>query len=107
MTATKLARAKGEQMGQKALDRAHKADPEWGDAVLALLKRYALNRGYKPWTSESFLTWALDRGLNEPTDRRAIGPLIKKAVRDGLIVNVGYAPTISSHGSVRATYTRA
>ena len=107
MTTTRAARSKGEEMGQMALDRAQKADPEWGDAVLALLKRYALNRGYKPWTCEDFLFWAHLRGLPSAPDNRAVGPLIAKATRDGIIKPVGFRPTVSSHGSPRRCYTRS
>lgn len=35
------ARSKGEEMGQKALDRAHKADPEFTDTFMTLLRLYA------------------------------------------------------------------
>lgn len=107
MTTTRAARSKGEEMGQKALDRAHKADPEWGDAAIALLKRYALNRGYKPWTCEEFLLWAHARGLPYPPDNRSVGPLIAKATRDSIIKPVGFRPTVSSHGSPRRCYTRS
>jgi len=106
MTATRAARSRGEEMGHKALDRATARDPEWSDSVLRLLKRYALNRGYKPWTCEEFLLWAHARGLPYPPDNRSVGPLIAKATRDGIIKPVGFRPTVSSHGSPRRCYTR-
>jgi hypothetical protein len=103
---TASARKKGGEAGNLALARAERAEPEWSDAVLHMLRWYGKIHD-KPFTAEDFLQWALARGLPEPTDRRATGPLIAKAIRDGLIVKVGYAPTVSSRGSARATYRRA
>lgn len=107
MTATRAARSKGEEMGQKALGRAERADPEFSARFMALLRMFAIQRRYRPWTAETFRLWANDRGLSQAGDARAAGPLIKKAVRDGIIKQHGFAPTVSSRGSVRATYTRA
>lgn len=107
MTATRAARSKGEEMGQKALAKTERADPEFSARFMALIRLYAIQRGYKPWTAEDMRVWAYDRGLSQAGDARAAGPLIKKAVRDGIIKQHGFAPTVSSRGSVRATYTRA
>lgn len=105
MTAKTQARAKGEAAGQRCLDRAERAEPEWSDSVLHMLRWFGKIRKV-PWTTEDFRAWAHSRGLPYPTDNRAIGPLIRKAINDGLIQPAGFAPTISSHGAVRRTYVR-
>ena len=107
MMPIKQARTLGESAGNAALAKANRRDPEFSARFMALLRQFAIQRRYRPWTAETFRLWAYDRGLSQDCDARACGPLIKKAVRDGLIVNAGYAPTVSSRGSVRATYTRA
>lgn len=106
MNAKKTARARGESAGNRCLDRAERAEPEWSDAVMHMLRWYGKIRKVA-WTTEDFRAWAHSRGLPLPTDNRAIGPLIAKATRDGLIRPVGFAATVSSHGAVRRTYVRA
>ncbi len=107
MTPLTEARTLGESAGNAALAKANRRDPEFSARFMALLRQFAIQRRYRPWTAETFRLWAYDRGLPQDCDARACGPLIKKAVRDGLIVNAGYAPTVSSRGSVRATYIRS
>ena len=107
MSAVKQARTLGESAGNAALAKANRCDPDFSARFMALIRMFAIQRRYRPWTAETFRLWAYDRGLSKDCDARASGPLIKKAVRDGLIINAGYAPTVSSRGSVRATYTRS
>lgn len=109
MTRIETARSQGQEAGQRALDRANRCDPEFSDTFMTLLRLYArlMKREGVVFTAEDFRLWAYGRGLPMAGDARAIGPLIRKAVNDGIIQRWGFAPTVSSRGSVRATYTRA
>lgn len=59
-----------------------------------------------PFTIEEFRAWAYERGLSKPADERAFGHVTKAALKAGLIVRVGYAPTSSSNGSPKPMYAR-
>lgn len=104
----KTARQLGEAAGQMALERAERADPEWGDTFMTLLRLYArkMEKTGLTFTGEEFRLWAYKRGLPLPPDARCVGPLFAKAMRDGVIRHRGFAPTISSNGSLRRAYTR-
>lgn len=101
------ARTLGESAGQAALSRANRCDPEFSDTFMTLLRLFARLRKDKPWTAEDMRLWAYARGLPMAGDARSAGPLIKKAVREGIIRAAGWAPTVSSRGSCRQTYVRA
>jgi hypothetical protein len=114
MTATQQARQIGEAEGNKAVARAERANEGWADDAATMLRfwlrlprtrlRAANGLGF---TGEEFRTWAVSHNLAVPPDNRAFGPVIAKAIRDGVIVGVGYAPTVSSRGSARRTYRAA
>lgn len=54
------------------------------------------------------MLWAYGTGkLQRPHDLRAIGGVVSRAIREGIIVPVCYAPAASSHGSPKRTYRRA
>ena len=107
MTSLTEARTLGESASNAALARANRCDPEWSDAVMTMLRLYARKMGQTPWSIETFRLWAHAHGLAYPTDNRAIGPLVRKAVQEGIIRAAGWASTISSRGSCRQTYVRA
>lgn len=107
MTAKTKARARGEVAGNRCLSKAERMSPEWSDSVITLVRLFARKMKRSAWTTEQFLVWAFAHGLQRPHDCRAVGPLIAKATRDGLIRPVGFAATVSSNGAVRRTYVRA
>lgn len=120
MTSPRSAKEGGIEAGQRAVDRTEREVPDWSEQALHYLRRFAAMCaryrkvpgmknafGIQPFTGEEFRFWAEVRGLPPPADARSYGPIIAKAIRDGLIVKVGYASTVSSNGSVRATYRRA
>ena len=107
MTSPRSAKERGIEAGQRAVDRTEReGDPNWAENATHYLRWFDRHQpGH--WTAEQFRSWAESKGLGKPADARSYGPIIAKAIRDGLIVKVGYAPTVSSNGSVRATYRRA
>jgi hypothetical protein len=108
---TKAARQRGEEAGNRAVARTEHELPDWSDQVMSYIRLYARvmwrRANHYPWTAEEFRNWAEGKGLPPPADARSYGPLIAKAIRDNIIYKWGYAPTISSNGSVRAAYRRA
>jgi hypothetical protein len=122
MTATKQARLKGEEAGSRCVASTERDVPDWGEQALHYLRWFFKIKGtprakkyqfgifkgnWCVYTAEEIRKWSYDKGLPPAKDDRAFGPVIAKAIRDGLIVKAGYAPTVSSNGSVRATYRRA
>lgn len=103
---TKAARQRGEEAGNRAVARTERDVPDWSEQALHYARWYA--RICKTsWTGEHFRLWAESKGLPLPKDARSYGPIIAKSIRDGVIERVGFAPTVSSRGSARATYRRA
>ena len=105
---TASARKKGEEAGNLALARAERAEPEWSDSFMTLLRLYArkMEKMGLTFTGEDFRLWAYKKGLSVPPDARCTGPLFSKAIRDGVITPNGFAPTVSSNGSPKRTYIR-
>jgi len=79
--------------------------PGWPDRAYGYLQRYA-GLDLEPWTIEQFRAWAIEQGLDRPAEERAYGGVTQRALRNGLIVRVGYAPAASSNGSAKALYAR-
>lgn len=104
---TASARKKGEEAGSLALARAERAEPGWAARARVFLILWTSSRyrhNAEPWTGEMFRTWAEAKGLTPPPDARSYGPVVREGIREGRITRVGFAPTVSSHGSPRATY---
>lgn len=93
--------------------------PGWSDHAMALLGRYIQARNgvwvkvlaeiqgvlwREEFTVEQFRLWAYEHGLSRPSEERCWGSVTQKALRQGLIVKVGYAAAASSNNSPKATY---
>jgi hypothetical protein len=111
MTTKTQARAKGEAAGQRCVASTERDVPDWSEQAGHYLRWFCKIRRSilfpdPAWTCEQFRSWAYSKGLPFAKDDRAFGPIIAKAIRDGLIRSAGFAPTVSSHGAVRRTYVR-
>ena len=90
---------------RSSLEHAERVIPSWADTAFALLTRFAATSA-DPFTIETFRWWAVMRGLPYPPDNRAFGGVTQRALRAGVMVRIGYAPTASSNGSPKALYAR-
>ena len=99
------ARARRDAGMQASQWRAEEEEAGW--AALAYIAMCAFaEQETQPWTCEQFRAWATQDGLADSPDSRSFGGGTQRALRAGVIVRVGYAPTASSNGSVKPLYSR-
>lgn len=78
---------------------------QWADQALHILEQYAMHS--RTFMVEDVREYAHnDCGLPLPTDGRAWGVVVQKAVRKGSIMRVGHAPMKSRncHGDHKAVW---
>jgi hypothetical protein len=75
----------------------------WADRAQMHLLRFAARRT-TPFTAEQFRLHALTHGLDAPAEMRAFGGVLLRALHNGVVTRVGFAPTAASNGSHRAQY---
>lgn len=76
-----------------ALEHAEEKVESWGDKCFELLKEYLeINR--EPFLAEYFRMWC-ETGdkIPAPPHKRAYGPILMRAAKQGMIRRQGYAPT--------------
>lgn len=85
---------------QQAEDNANRQVPDWSNDAMTYLKSFLVDQGSIPFQAEDFRIWAISKGLQEPPTWRAIGGIIVRARRDGLIkfvkIEATSAPTAHS-----------
>lgn len=103
------ARDLGHRMAQAAAERTQrKVDALWVETALTLLAAWV--RDNAGCANEEFTMEVARAGLAgrlaEPSDLRAWGHVTKAAVKRTIIMPTGRAaPAISSHGTLKPTYT--
>lgn len=105
VVALQRAAEKASQGIQSSADHAESDSPGWQDRALAYMTSFAAYAPH-PWTVETFRAWAAQRGLDKPADERAYGAVTMRALRMGVMVRVGFAPTASSHCGAKPLYAR-
>lgn len=90
---------------ERVTRKANKTSPGWTDAYYAFIRLYARNHS-KPddrYSGEDIRAEYERRGMIPPHDWRAAGGPMKRAAREGLIVDTGVrAPRRSGHGTAGA-----
>lgn len=99
-----FARNLGTEAGERCADKASQQDPEFKAKALEFIVKYIRQVGES--TGESATLAAVLAGI-KPHDQRAFGPVYQKAIRQGLIRVVGYAPRVRGHGSAGGKVYRA
>lgn len=100
-----VARKRRDEGIASSLAHADADHPKWSVRAFRLLVQYVSETNH-PFTIEHFRPWAYAHGLEEPSEERAFGGVTCKAIRDGVIVRVGYAPAASSNNAVKALYAK-
>lgn len=73
---------------EKALQHANSANPEWSTKAAAFLRKY-ISYTATPFMAEDVRMAAINANVPEPPSKRAWGPIILKARKDGLIKSLG------------------
>lgn len=89
---------------QRAIDHADATRHDWSEGAYDLLKTYS--RIMQEFMTEDVRLWADSRGFAPPPDTRAWGAVVNRAVREGLIVRTGYAPSKTGHMRPTAVWKR-
>ena len=82
----------------EALERVSVRSPEWRALAYHYLKALALHR--ERVTSETLWAYLEARGIPVPDEPRAMGPVMLKATKDGLLRPLGYVAgrRVAAHG---------
>ena len=102
------ARERGREGAKRAADHADRMIPRWSDVALAFVRVYVLKtRPDDIFLTEEVRAAAKEWGLDDPTDGRAWGQVMRRAEREGVIKWVGYLPAASSNGSPKVAWRKA
>ena len=99
ITRTKMARKLGEEAGKRAEDKANNDAPGFSERALEHIQKEMLAAGRDARVrGEDLVNSAKFSGIR-PAEDRAFGPVFQKAIREGLIEPVGFAPRTKGHGT--------
>lgn len=80
----------------------------WQEQAYAALRKWARAHFYgahpHSYTMEKIRECRPFAKLEAPADLRWFGPVVQRAIRECIIVRVGFAPAKSSHGGMKARY---
>lgn len=99
ITRTRAARKLGEEHGERAEHRANTEAPGFSERALEHIRKSMLDvPASATLRGEDIVNGAKLAGIRPPDDR-AFGPVFAKAIREGLIEPVGFAPRVKGHGT--------
>lgn len=105
-TAEEIARIRRDDGIQRAADHADEVDPTWRERALGYVKLYVVAHS-APFLAEDVRAEAEKDGLSPPPTKRAWGPVLQKAAREGIVKRVGYAPANSSNRAPKCLWSAA
>ena len=94
-----FARAARDEGMQRAEDRANDVVVGWSELAFKYVQLFATQRKGKRFIGREIVLAAKSYGLLEPSNDKAWGSPIQKAVRLGILRKVGYAPDPNRHMS--------
>ena len=99
MTRTKMARKLGEEASNRAEDKANSDAPGFSERALEHIQKemLAAGRGARV-RGEDLVNSAKFAGIR-PADDRAFGSVFARAIKQGVIEPVGFAPRVKGHGT--------
>lgn len=99
ITRVRSARKLGAEAAQKAVDRAESEGPGFSERALEHIRTTMQTAAPgAQLRGEDIVNAAKVVGIRPPDDR-AFGAIFAKAIREGLIAPVGYAPRVKGHGT--------
>ncbi len=94
------------QRAQDGIRRAAvHAGKRWVRLAVGYVQEYAAK--HETFLAEDCREFAEADGLTCPPDSRAWGGVMRRALREGIIVRAGYAPACSSNGSPKCLWSLA
>ncbi len=90
------ARAERDAAIASVMAHADRDVPDWSENAYQFIRLYAM-RATKPFIANDVLINAIAWDLKVPPDMRAWGGPIRRAIREGIIVKVGYAQAPHRH----------
>ena len=81
-----------------AIARAVESNDDWKQKAYLAVCEFCNKHAGKEHLAEEIRVFAEAQGVAPLNDARAWGPILKRAEKNGVIKNVGYAPTKSSNG---------
>ena len=93
-------RARRDEGISRAVEHADRVRDEWSAEAFNFLCDYA-RTSVPPFLVEEARAAAESAGLECPTDNRAWGGVVQRAVRAGIIVRAGAAPALTSNCSLK------
>lgn len=99
ITRTRMARKLGQEASERAEAKAAEQVPGFTERALEHIRSVAQALGPDSQVrGEDIVNGAKVAGIR-PHDDRAFGAVFQKAIREGLIVPVGFAPRTKGHGT--------
>ncbi len=90
------ARAERDAAIASVMAHADRETPDWSENAYQFIRLYA-RKADKPFIGNDIVCNAEAWGLTMPDDNRAWGGPIKRAIKEGVIVRVGYVPAVHRH----------
>jgi len=109
MTQTRLDWEAGQRLKKQGMERASTHATDEFKAAFRAAARVAARLHPEGFTSDDVVGALMEAGVKMPTEGRAIGPLMRQMVRDGVAVPTGrYVASrlASCHGTPRKEYRR-
>lgn len=88
-----------------SVEHADENAPGWSERAYHFMVAFAASE-LTPWTVERFREWAMAQGLDKPAEERAYGAVTQRALRNGVMVRVGFAPAASSNCGAKPLYAQ-
>lgn len=99
ITRARTARKLGAEHGERAEQRANENAPGFSERAIEHVRQAMLaSPAGTTMRGEDLVNGAKLAGIRPPDDR-AFGPVFAKAIREGLIEPVGFAPRVKGHGT--------
>ena len=94
---------------QRAEDHANRVSDGWSDRAYEFFVDYAVSHKGNSFMGEDVRAAASGAGFECPPDDRAWGPVVRRAVKEGIIKRIGYGPKRgpSSHCAPQSIWVAA
>ena len=94
-----FARAERDAAMQQAVDAANGRVPKWSSVAFEFIRLYAMQHRGQKFIGRDITQAALAYGLESPASPKAWGGPIQRAVKEGVLVKVGFAQDFNRHCS--------